>query len=159
MPPETRPLGLLQARYTMVLRYLAATAVLNLAWEILQLPLYTIWKDSTPSAIAFAVVHCTAGDVLIAFFSLLVALALARAADWPADHYRRVALITCGLGLGYTVFSEWNNTVLTRSWAYSSDMPQLWGIGLSPVAQWIIIPALIFRHLKRYRARVTQALR
>lgn len=156
MPPETKPLGFLAPRYTLLPRYLAATASLNLAWEILQLPLYTLWQKSTPSALAFAVVHCTAGDVLIAFFALLVALALARASDWPATRFWRVAVITCALGLGYTVFSEWNNTVVTRSWEYTSYMPQLWGIGLSPIAQWVIIPGLIFRHLNRYRAWAAQ---
>lgn len=153
MPQKSRPLGFLAPRYAVLLRYLAATAVLNLVWEILQLPLYTLWQESSATAIAFAVVHCTAGDVLIAFFALLVALILARASDWPARRYGRVALITCVLGLGYTVFSEWNNTMVTRSWAYSSGMPQVWGIGLSPVAQWIVIPSIIFRHLARYRTQ------
>jgi hypothetical protein len=151
MPQKTGPLGFLAPRYAVLLRYLAATAVLNLVWEILQLPLYTLWQKSSVTAIAFAVVHCTAGDVLIAFFALLVALALARAYDWPARRYGRVAAITCVLGLGYTVFSEWNNTIVTRSWEYSSYMPQVWGIGLSPVAQWIIIPSLIFYYLFRYQ--------
>lgn len=154
MHPTPRPLGSLTPRVAPLLRYLAATAVLNLVWEVLQLPLYTLWQTSPASAIAFAVVHCTAGDVLIAFFALLLALALARARDWPAMHFWSIAAITCAVGLGYTVFSEWNNTVVTRSWEYSSYMPQLWGIGLSPIAQWIVIPGLVFRHLSHHRSPV-----
>jgi len=119
---------------------------------MVQLPLYTLWQTGSPSTIGYAVIHCTAGDVLIAFFSLLGALALARARHWPAMRFCHVAVITCSLGLAYTVFSEWNNTVVTRSWEYSHYMPQLWGIGLSPVAQWIFIPSLVFRNLWSYRA-------
>lgn len=36
-------------------------AALNLLWEIAQLPLYTIYEEGEPAAIAFAVAHCTAG--------------------------------------------------------------------------------------------------
>ena len=36
------------------------------AWEVLQLPLYTLGRDGTAWEIAFAILHCTAGDALIA---------------------------------------------------------------------------------------------
>ena len=35
--------------------YLACILLANLLWEILQLPLYTIWTEGTPAEIAFAV--------------------------------------------------------------------------------------------------------
>ena len=45
---------------------------------------------------------------------------------------------------GYTVLSEWVNTIARGSWAYSALMPvvNLGGveIGLSPLAQWLVIP-------------------
>jgi hypothetical protein len=46
----------------------------------------------------------------------------------------------------YTVFSEWLNTEVRGSWAYSEFMPVLPVIdaGLSPLAQWIIIPFAAF---------------
>ena len=56
-------------------RYLVAVALLHLAWEVAQLPLYTLWWDGAAHEIAFAVVHCTVGDVLIATTSLVTALA------------------------------------------------------------------------------------
>ena len=46
-------------------RYLTVVALGNLAWEIMQLPLYTIWASGTWRELVFAVVHCTLGDVLI----------------------------------------------------------------------------------------------
>ena len=47
-------------------RYLAVIAVIHLVWEGVQLPLYTLWTEGTRAAQVFAVLHCTAGDVLIA---------------------------------------------------------------------------------------------
>ena len=128
----------------LLVNYLGLTAMLQLLWEVLQLPLYTLWYDSSTSAIAYAVVHCTAGDVLIAGFSFLGAHILLRAGDWPESRYRQAASVSILLGVTYTAFSEWNNTVVTHSWAYSNWMPTLWGIGLSPIAQWLIIPAFAF---------------
>ena len=43
--------------------YLLATAFLDLLWEAAHLPLYTIWTDGTIRDKAFAVLHCTMGDV------------------------------------------------------------------------------------------------
>ena len=132
--------------------YTATILVLHLLWEILQLPLYTLWRESSASAIAFAVLHCTLGDVLIAAISLTAALVFCGGKHWPQARYRRVALTAGVMGLTYTVFSEWNNTVVTRSWAYSPWMPTLWGIGLSPVLQWIVIPVIAFWRLSKKRS-------
>ena len=57
-------------------RYLSVSIVANLVWEILQLPLYTLWATGTRREQAFAVLHCTIGDAMIAGLSLLAALAL-----------------------------------------------------------------------------------
>lgn len=135
-------------RRKLIFHFLALTSALNLGWEILQLPLYTLWSESTLSAIAFAVVHCTVGDVLIAGLSLTAALILVGSKQWPNARFLSVALLTVTFGVSYTVFSEWNNTVVTRNWTYSALMPTLWGVGLSPIAQWIVIPSLVFRYLK-----------
>jgi hypothetical protein len=44
-------------------RYLLTMVLGNLAWEALQLPLYSLWQSGTTREIAFAVLHCTLGDV------------------------------------------------------------------------------------------------
>lgn len=140
------------SRRRMFLCYMACVGVLNLVWETLQLPLYTLWNESSPAAIAFAVVHCTLGDVLIAMFSFVAALVLLGGKRWPQERFWRVALLAGAVGVSYTVFSEWNNTVITRTWAYSQWMPTLWGIGLSPVMQWLLIPEFVFWRLSKQRA-------
>ncbi len=131
-------------RSAWTLRYAVSMATLNLLWELLQLPLYTLWSDGSARQIALAVLHCTAGDLLIAGLSLLTALALVRPSGWPQQRSIATGMLTLVFGLGYTVRSEWYNTTVTHQWAYSSHMPQIAGIGMSPIAQWLIIPCVAF---------------
>ena len=133
--------------------YLAVIAVGDLVWETLHLPLYTIWWTGTVRENAFAVVHCTLGDLLIALSALTLSLALAGNRDWPARRFRRVAALATTFGVGYTVFSEWLNIVVRAAWAYSELMPIIpafgFDVGLSPVVQWIVVPLLAFRQARR----------
>ncbi len=125
---------------------------MDLVWETVQLPLYTIWAEGTRTEIAFAVFHCTLGDLLIGAAALALSLMLLRAAA-PADwRWGAVSTLLVILGAGYTVFSEWTNTSLLR-WSYSSLMPtfEIFGthIGASPLAQWLVIPPLALLLAKR----------
>jgi hypothetical protein len=133
--------------------YLVGIAVGNLAWETLQLPLYTIWRTGTPREQAFAVIHCTLGDLLIALSSLVLALMIVGHSAWPFSRFRQVAGLTIAFGVGYTAFSEWLNVVVRTSWAYSEWMPviPLFGfrLGLSPLLQWIVVPAAAFGLVRR----------
>lgn len=132
-------------------RYLAVAAVGHLLWEGLQLPLYTIWTDGTPGEIAFAALHCTAGDILIALASLVGALIVAGTPRWPAERFAAIALLTVLLGVGYTVYSEWFNVSVRGSWAYAPSMPTIppLGTGLAPLLQWIAIPLLALGAVRR----------
>ena len=126
-------------------RYLAVIAVGNLVWEVAQMPLYTLWRTGSTQDIAFAVVHCTGGDVLIAAASLLGSLLLFGAAEWPRSRFLTVANPTVLLGLGYTIYSEHLNTA-SNAWTYAELMPVLPGLGtgLAPLAQWLVVPLLAF---------------
>jgi hypothetical protein len=132
-------------------RLLVFIAAGNLAWESAQLPLYTIWSQGTPGEIAFAVAHCTGGDILIAGASLLLALLIAARPTWPEETYGRVAALTVAFAVPYTVFSEWLNTEVRGSWDYSALMPvvPVLDAGLSPLAQWIVIPTAAFWWARR----------
>lgn len=131
------------------LRYVPWLAGLSLAWEIAQLPLYTLWREGSPAFIAFSVVHCTLGDALVGVGALAVALIVTRAPESVHWRWARIALVTALFGTVYTGFSEWLNTVVRHSWAYSELMPVLrpFGveIGLSPIAQWLILPSIALR--------------
>lgn len=127
--------------------YLVTIALGNLVWEFAQLPLFTIWKTGSTGEIVFAAVHCTGGDMLIATASLMPALLL-WGAGWPITRHanRRVAGVTVVLGVAYTIFSEWLNVVVRKSWAYSELMPivPIVDAGLSPLLQWIVLPLAAF---------------
>lgn len=146
----------LNAQWLQFLRtYFAVIAVGNLAWEILHLPLYTVWSSGSRGERVFAVAHCTGGDLLIALSSLMTSLLLAGNQSWPARSYVRVALLTIALGVAYTAFSEWLNVSVRRSWTYSHWMPMIpvaGGIGVSPLLQWLIVPTTAFCMV---RARVS----
>ena len=138
-----------------LLGYVPIAALAHLAWELVQLPLYTIWNAGTRAEIAFAVVHCTAGDVLIALSTLGLALVITRSREFADWNLLAVGGLTMALGVGYTILSERVNTA-RGYWAYADAMPVVPGInvGLSPVTQWLVIPVLIFAWLSwRRRAR------
>jgi hypothetical protein len=131
--------------------YLGTIILGDLAWEAAHLPLYTIWRTGTPGEQAFAVVHCTGGDLLIALACLALALVLVGEPAWPARAHRRVAALTIGFGVAYTVFSERLNIVVRQTWAYSDFMPvvPVIGTGLSPLLQWVVVPLLALRFAHR----------
>ncbi len=122
-------------------RYLPRLALCSLAWEVMQLPLYTLWADPRLEWIAFAVAHCTVGDVMIGTSALVVALILSRAghpANWPGT---RICAWMVFLALGYTLASERIN-LIRGNWTYSDWMPVVpWlEVGLAPLLQWIVVP-------------------
>lgn len=121
-------------------RYLVVLAVGTLAWEFAQMPFYTLWSTGTVGELAFAAVHCTGGDVLIGGTALSGAVLLFGTAAWPRSGFAVVGIAAVAAGLGYTVYSEHLNTA-RNAWGYSSLMPVLpgLGIGLAPLAQWIVV--------------------
>ncbi len=135
-------------------RYLSAATFGHLVWELVQMPLYTIWNEGSAAQIAFAVAHCTGGDLLIASATLLAAL-LVFGRGWPGDAAaaRKVTIAAVALGIAYTVFSEWLNVNIRQAWAYNDWMPvvPLLGTGLSPLLQWLVVPALAlgYAHARR----------
>lgn len=121
--------------------YLPRLTLCSLAWEIAQLPFYTLWADPRLEWIAYALAHCTVGDAMIGTAALVLALVLVRAGEPVAWPRARLGIWMVVLALAYTVPSERIN-LARGSWAYSEWMPILpWiEVGLAPVAQWVIVP-------------------
>ena len=137
--------------------YLLGVTLLHAVWELLQLPLYAIWSTGTGPAIAYALLHCTAGDLLIAASALLAALLVAGTGHWPRSRFGTVAVVTILVGICFTIYSEWRNTTVTGAWTYAPGMPTLFGIGLSPVAQWLFVPGLALWWTRRRLAALEVA--
>jgi hypothetical protein len=136
-----------------VARAIGLAALGHFLWEAAQLPLYTLWRSGTPREIAFAIFHCTGGDVLITTATFTAAVALARRLRWP-PFGRRMVFTAIVLGTAYTIFSEWLNVEIRRSWSYTAGMPVVpfLGTGLTPLLQWLIVPGLALAIIgHRYR--------
>lgn len=142
-----------------VRRYMVLSGLANLVWEFVQMPLYTLWQDDSWLKIILFALHCTAGDVAIASAALLSALLLLGTPDWPRQGYRRIAYLTIFLGFCYTVYSEWLNVYVRKSWGYAPAMPLLppFNIGLTPLLQWIFIPAAILLYCRACQQKLKAA--
>ena len=99
--------------------------------------------DRHAGEIAFALIHCTGGDVLITTVTLAAAVALAHHLRWPACGWRMV-FTAIVLGTGSTIFSEWLNVAIRGTWSYTAAMPVVpfLGTGITPLLQWLIVPGL-----------------
>ena len=121
----------------------ALAFVLNLTWEIAHVRLYAIWIEADGLRIAWSVFHCSLGDVVIALAMFALAGIVLWRADWPASRpWAGCAIVVIG-AMAYTVWSEWHNVYRAGSWGYAAGMPLIFGIGLSPLLQWLILPPMM----------------
>lgn len=151
----SRPLGVfsgMRAVLYPLLLWALLSLLLHLGWEIIQVPLYTLWREPDALHTAWAILHCTLGDVLIAGASFLVVSACLGTLDWPMRTPLRGLPILLISGVAYTAFSEWRNVYRLGSWAYVDAMPTIWGIGVAPILQWIFVPALTLWIYIRFQA-------
>jgi len=128
-----RPLG------RRALLWAGLSLALNLVWEVAQLPLYTIARDPSVARIAYAVLHCTLGDAIIAAAGFILAGFALQDADWPTSRPWSGGAVATFFGLAYTTYSEWYNVYQSGAWAYSAHMPLVFGIGLAPLLQWLFL--------------------
>ncbi len=118
----------------------ALALVANLVWEIAHVRLYTIWAATDGPSVAWALLHCSLGDVLIALAMFALAGIVLGRGDWPASRpWTGGAIVVVG-ALAYTAWSEWYNVYRAGTWGYAASMPMLFGIGLTPLLQWLILP-------------------
>ena len=84
--------------------------------------------------------RATFGDLVITLASFFAVAAMVRTVAWPVRRLTATSLVLyLSLGLGITIVIE---IIALRNdrWSYAADMPTLFGIGLLPLAQWIILP-------------------
>jgi hypothetical protein len=121
----------------------ALAFVLNLAWEIAQVRLYTIWAAADGMSVAWALFHCSLGDVLIALAMFVLAGMVLRRLDWPASRPLAGSAIAVIGAVAFTAWSEWYNVYRADNWSYTASMPMIFGIGLTPLLQWLILPPVL----------------
>jgi hypothetical protein len=124
---------------------------LNAAWEFLQSPLYADHGREFGYLLRTRL-HCAGGDALILLFAFGVTSLIFRSRQWLRDGRPGPAALFVALGFAYTAWSEWFNTQVTLSWQYAESMPRVVGIGLTPLAQWLVIPVLLALILQKARS-------
>lgn len=122
--------------------------LLNLGWEFAHSSLYT---DGTGDAwyIIWTRIHCTVGDIMILLSVFYMVSLIYRSRYWWVGNQVIPIVLFVMLGFGYTVWSEWYNTQVAKTWEYAANMPTSFGIGVSPLLQWLVIPPLTLLRLKR----------
>jgi hypothetical protein len=125
-----------------------ATLALHFAWEMLQAPAFV---DFAGSVWAGTIRCFTAalGDVLLATGTYVVTVLLFRRAAWPVKHGWLFPAVTwIALSLVATIAFEL--FALSRGrWSYGPEMPVILGVGLLPILQWLIVPALSLLVVRR----------
>lgn len=124
---------------------------LHLLWEVGQLPFYALWQAGEAWRIALYVMHCVLGDVMIATLSYVAVALTWRQVNWPRQRLWAGGTMLIAMGLGYTVFSEWYNVYRIGSWAYADAMPLIFGIGVTPLMQWLVVPGVMLVLIQRTR--------
>ena len=131
------------------LKWAAWALVLNLLWAVAQLPFYAFAPEIGRLAIAWFVTHCTAGDAAIALGSFGMAALATRDREWSAQRPWLGLAVALGVGVLWTIQSEWQNVYVRSAWAYSAAMPTIRGVGLLPVLQWVLLPPLVLLAVRR----------
>lgn len=136
--PEVRVVG-----YALLLHFL---------WEWLQSPFYADTFEESFLTLFWNRAHCTLGDGLITLVAFWSAALVGGGRQWYRASRLPALVVFLMSGLAYTAWSEYWNVQVVRTWDYSPWMPVIWGIGMAPLAQWIILPPLVLRLTRRGRS-------
>jgi hypothetical protein len=129
---------------------------LNFLWEMLQMRFYSSMKGLPFWSAAWLCTRAAAADVGLLAVCYVITALVARHAAWPLHPTSKAIATFFALCLLATVAIErW--AIASGRWGYSDDMPMILGVGVLPLLQWILIPALsllLFRaHLHDCSAR------
>lgn len=117
----------------------------------MQLPLFSGFDNVHYFRVILHCTKATGGDVIISLVAFWSASAVARSRYWfLADRLLPVGVFLIA-GLVITVVFELLATGPLQRWDYSESMPLLpfTSVGLTPIAQWIVLPVLQLWFVRR----------
>jgi len=128
----------------------------NFGWEMMQARWFANMRDLPAWHATLLCLRATVGDLLITLIAFAVAAAVARSAVWPAGPRSGMAA-TIFVAVGIAITAGYERFALsTGQWRYDMRMPTLFGVGLSPLLQWFMLPAAeVFLFRLMWRRRVT----
>lgn len=127
--------------------------LLNLPWELLQVPFFSALPESSHWS---GIVQCgraALGDALITV-SAYAAVAARHGRHWIFEVTLKRIGVFVALGLVVTIIIEAVSTGPLRRWTYADSMPTLpmLGTGLLPILQWVMLPPLVVWTVRRQLA-------
>ena len=136
---------------------LAVTSLsLNFVWEMLQAPLFEDMLTMPRWTAARVCAQASVGDAVITLVAYGSVALVAGSRIWIVNPRLWQVAGYLVIGLATTVALEFLNVYVLGRWSYAPQMPLVWGIGLAPIAQWLIVPLLTLwvarRHLRRIAA-------
>ena len=134
--------------------------LLNFVWEVVQCPfLFVGMGHSTHASGVQMCLQATIGDmnILLAAF-WVTALASPRRRSWLVQPRGWERGLFIAIGVAITIVYELLATRVWGLWAYSDAMPVLFGVGLAPVAQWLVIPPLVVWLARRRAPLAAEAI-
>jgi hypothetical protein len=125
--------------------------LLNLPWELWQVPFFRGMADQPHWLGVKACTQATFGDAGIALVAFWVTAFFARTRSWISQPRRSDIVTFIGVGLVATIVFESLAIGVLERWAYSDSMPRLsiLGIGLLPLLQWLLLPPLVLWFVRR----------
>ncbi len=123
--------------------------LLNFIWELLQMPLFAGFADFPYYQIILHCTKATFGDVIISLVAFAGACLITRSRMWIKSMNKSGVVAFLAMGLVITIIFELLATGPLNRWEYSELMPTVIGVGVSPVAQWVILPLIQLWFVKR----------
>lgn len=118
--------------------------LMHFVWEFLQVPTYAGMAEMNHWDGIKLCLSATFGDVGFAVLAFVLVSLASRSRAWFLDPATWQYLLYLGIGISLTVAFEYYYTRISLRWSYSDLMPLVppFGTGLSPLMQWLVIPAL-----------------
>jgi hypothetical protein len=125
--------------------------LLHFLWEMLQTPFFADMTGMPHWPATLLCLRATVGDVAIALAAFAAAAAMQKSRGWFVAPARNALLAYVLVGVVATVALEIHATTQGR-WSYSGLMPVIpgLGVGMVPLAQWLILPWPLLFLLRRH---------
>lgn len=124
--------------------------VLNFAWEMLQAPLYESMRGLPFANATWLCARASGGDVVIALAAYGGVAAIVGSPAWLLRPRRAWVASYLVAGVTGTVLLEILNVQHWGRWAYARAMPRVFGVGVAPLAQWLVVPLVTLWVVRRY---------
>lgn len=125
--------------------------LLNLPWELLQIPFFTGMPSIAHWEGVIQCVAAAAGDAAILLAAFWATACLRRTRKWILQPSLKAAVVFVALGIVVTIILEWWATGDSGRWTYAETMPTIPGLGTGvlPLLQWLLIPPIVVWLVRR----------